>query len=90
MSTSISPLQLKAWMIGNASYHVPGGQAYRDLSIELYRQDLSERISALLAKLDEQNDFLDALLTDGRVGCDEPDRNPLTSPARLEQPSRAA
>lgn len=90
MSTSISSLQLKAWMIGNASYHVPGGQAYRDLSIELYRQDLSERISALFAKLDAQNDFLDALLTEGRVGCDAPDWIPLTPPATLGPPSRAA
>jgi len=77
-------------MIGNASYHVPGGQTYRDLCIELYRQDLSERLFALLARLDAQNDFLDALLTEGRVGCDEPDRNSLTSPARLEPPLRAA
>jgi hypothetical protein len=90
MSTSISPLQLKAWMVGNASYHVPGGQAYRNLCIELYRQDISERISALFAKLDVQNDFLDALLTEGRVGCDEPVRIPPTSPARSEQPLRAA
>jgi hypothetical protein len=77
-------------MIGNASYHVPGGQAYRDLCIELYRQDLSERRSALLAKLDAQNDFLDALLTEGRVGCDEPDRTSLISAATLGRPLRAA
>jgi hypothetical protein len=77
-------------MIGNASYHVPGGQAYRDLCIELYRQDLSEWISALLAKLDAQNDFLDAVIGGENVSRHILDRVPPTSPLAARQHAKAA
>lgn len=63
MSNSVSPLQVKAWALANAGDHVPGRQAYRDTSVALYRRDLCERNSELLARLDAQNDFLDAVRT---------------------------
>lgn len=61
-----SPLQGEAWVAWNASYHEPLGEAYRVLASALYQQDLHERITAQLDRLDEQNARLDALLSEAQ------------------------
>jgi hypothetical protein len=65
------------------------GEAYRDVCIELYRQDLSERISALLERLDAQNDFLDAGIGEENVSRHILDRVPPTSPLAARQHAKA-
>lgn len=60
---SISRLQGEAWAAWNESYHVPViGEAYRIVSQALYQQDVHERIESLLARSEEQNRLLDAML----------------------------
>jgi hypothetical protein len=61
-STHISALQAEAWEICNQGYSVPDGDSYRALGVELYQQDLRERIRALFARLDQQNAEMDAAL----------------------------
>ena len=60
--TQISRLQSDAWAAWNASYHDPLPDAYRTVSLALYRQAMGERIQALFARLDEQNTRLDVLV----------------------------
>lgn len=60
-ATYISRLQSDAWAAWNASYHDRPPDAYRAVSLALYRQAMGERIQALFARLDEQNTQLDAL-----------------------------
>jgi hypothetical protein len=62
IATRISHLQSDAWAAWNASYHDPLPDAYRTVSLALYRQAMGERIQALFARLDEQNSELDVLL----------------------------
>lgn len=61
-ATHISRLQSDAWAAWNASYHDPLPDAYRAVSLALYRQAVGERIQALFARLDEQNTRLDAVV----------------------------
>ncbi len=65
-SDRVSALQGDAWAAWNASYHEPNSEIYRALGTALYLQDWRERIHAQLAKLDEQNAKLDALLAAAR------------------------
>lgn len=58
----ISDLQGEAWEAWNASYHEDDGGSYRALGEALYRQAVHERISGDLARLDEQNAWLDRIL----------------------------
>jgi len=60
---AVSALQGDAWAAWNASYNAPVRDAYRAVGHALYRQDAHERITALFARLDEQNRQLDMLLT---------------------------
>jgi hypothetical protein len=64
--TDVSSLQGDAWAAWNASYHEGNPEAYQALARALYRQDVHERIAAQLARLDEQNALLDALLEEHR------------------------
>lgn len=64
---SISPLQGEAWALANESYHVPDGEPYLAAGRTLYQQDLHDRLTGLLARLDEQNERLDALLAEQRA-----------------------
>ena len=57
----ISTLQGDAWAAWNASYHAEAPDAYRAVGRALYQQDVENRITTLLARLDEQNRPLDAL-----------------------------
>lgn len=57
----ISALQGEAWEAWNASYHEENRHAYQALGAALYRQAVHERITVQLARLDEQNAFLDRL-----------------------------
>jgi hypothetical protein len=59
---AVSALQGDAWAAWNASYHAPVRDAYRAVGHALYQQDVHERITALFARLDEQNKQLDLLL----------------------------
>jgi hypothetical protein len=59
---TVSPLQAQAWKAANTAYHVPDGEPYRAAGIDLYQQATHERIQELLARLDAQNAYLDALL----------------------------
>ncbi|GAC1473463.1 MAG: hypothetical protein PVSMB7_27480 [Chloroflexota bacterium] len=70
-STTLSPLQIEAWEVWNASFHVDVPDAYRGLAEELYHQDVLGRIAALYARLDEQNAQLDAIVSRGTnpAGC---------------------
>jgi len=61
-SAHISDLQAEAWAMCNQGYGVPDGATYRALGVELYQQDLRERIRALYARLDQQNAEMDAVL----------------------------
>jgi hypothetical protein len=61
--TSVSQLQVDAWAAWNASYHEPSADAYRALGNALYHQTWRECITVQLARLDEQNARLDALLS---------------------------
>jgi hypothetical protein len=65
-SGSVSFLQARAWTIANTSYRASGGAAYRAYARELYDEDLHERITALFAKLDQQNAQVDAALMAGK------------------------
>jgi hypothetical protein len=58
---SVTDLQAYAWAVANASYQVLEGEAYRAYARELYDEDLHERILALFARLDAQNDLLDGI-----------------------------
>lgn len=58
----ISALQGEAWAAWNASYHEQDRGSYRALGAELYRQAVHERITVNLARLDEQNEWLDRML----------------------------
>jgi len=58
----ISVLHGNAWAAWNASYHEPGGDAYRALAHALYQQAWHERIVTRYAELDAQNALLDTLL----------------------------
>jgi hypothetical protein len=58
----ISQLQRMAWSMANWGYHVPDGRAYRAEAIELYREDMEERIALLFAELDAQNRLIDTVL----------------------------
>lgn len=60
---TLSATQGDAWAAWNASYHEANGDVFRALGTALYMQDWRERIAAQLAKLDEQNALLDALLS---------------------------
>jgi hypothetical protein len=61
----VTPLDEEAWIIANAGYAVPDGEVYRAYARELYEEALEERIRALLARLDEQNERLAAALEEG-------------------------
>jgi hypothetical protein len=62
-TVDISPLQGEAWEAWNASYHAEiNREAHRALGRALYELDVHERITSLLAQLDEQNALLDSLL----------------------------
>lgn len=63
----ISSLQVRAWTIANMSYEVPGGESYRADALDLYRQDMHERITCLFECLDAQNGAIDAQLRAQRV-----------------------
>ncbi len=58
----ITALQGEAWEAWNASYHEEDQGSYRALGEALYRQAVHERISLDLARLDEQNAWLDRML----------------------------
>jgi hypothetical protein len=60
---AITPLQGDAWAAWNASYFALARDAYRSLGRALYRQDIHERITALFARSDEQNRYLDTILS---------------------------
>lgn len=62
-ANATSLLQSEAWAAWNDSYHEPNGEAFRALGRVLYVQDMHERIKAQLARLDEQNALLDAILS---------------------------
>lgn len=59
---AVTVLQGEAWEAWNASYTAPEREAYQIVSMELYRQDMHERIGDLLRRSDEQNRRLDILL----------------------------
>jgi squalene cyclase len=59
---AVTALQGEAWAAWNASYTAPEREAYRTVSMALYRQDVHERIERLLERSDEQNHRLDTLL----------------------------
>lgn len=58
----LSDLQLLAWAMANWGYQVPDGSAYRAEAMDLYREDLHERIAVLFAGLDAQNAEIEAAL----------------------------
>lgn len=58
---TVTELQGEAWAAWNASYTAPEREAYRTVSMALYRQDVSERIAHLFSRSDEQNRTLDRL-----------------------------
>lgn len=60
----ITRLQGDAWAAWNASYHAPEQDAYRVVSMALYRQDVHERVQALFARSDAQNALLDRVLAE--------------------------
>lgn len=60
---SISALQGEAWEAWNASYYAEDRETYRSVSLDLYRQDVHERINDLFGRLDQQNALLDDLLS---------------------------
>lgn len=62
-SYAVSSLQGDAWAAWNASYHAEDRDAYRAVSLALYGQDVHERIERLFARSDEQNRYLDMILT---------------------------
>jgi hypothetical protein len=49
--------------VANASYGEEDGPAFRAYALELYEEDLHERIALLFHQLDEQNALLDAAAT---------------------------
>jgi hypothetical protein len=59
---TISILQGDAWAAWNASYYAEDREAYRSVSLDLYQQDLHQRVSALFKRGDEQNALIDANL----------------------------
>lgn len=59
---TISALQGDAWAAWNASYYAEDRQVYRSVSLELYQQDLRERVTALFKRSDEQNALIEANL----------------------------
>jgi hypothetical protein len=61
----ISALQSEAWALCNASYHEQNSEAYRAVARALYEQDVHERIQAMLARGDFQNDWLEMALRSG-------------------------
>ena len=61
-ASSLTPLQIEAWSVANASYSLSDGAAYRHYARELYERDLHDRIIELFADLDEQNATVDAIL----------------------------
>lgn len=62
-SDPVTRLQGDAWAAWNASYHAEDRDAYRTVSRTLYVQDVHERIERLFARSDEQNRYLDMILT---------------------------
>ena len=58
----ITELQAAAWSMANMSYHAPDALLYRSGALELYREDLHDRIAQLFAVLDAQNAAIDAAL----------------------------
>lgn len=60
--TRVSARQIMAWTVANLGYQVPDGGPYRAHAVELYQQDVHERIMVLFAGLDAQNATLDAAL----------------------------
>lgn len=66
LQTQISATQGEAWVAWNASYHEEDSDSYRALGEALYRQAVHERISLDLARLDEQNAWLDRMLATQR------------------------
>jgi hypothetical protein len=73
--TVVSRLQAQAWAVANASYKVPNGEAYRAYAQELYELDVYERIDRVLARLDQQNALLDAVLVRARSQGDGADHD---------------
>lgn len=61
----MSDLQLIAWAMANWGYQVPDGSAYRAEAMDLYREDLHERVTLLFADLDAQNAEIDSVLGAG-------------------------
>jgi hypothetical protein len=59
---TVLPLQAQAWKAANTAYHVPDGEAYRAAGINLYQEAMHERVQELLARLDAQNAYLDAVM----------------------------
>lgn len=62
LQVQISALQGEAWEAWNASYHEDDRGSYQALGEALYRQAVHERITVDLARLDEQNAWLDRML----------------------------
>lgn len=79
---TITPLQAQAWKAANTAYHVPDGEPYRAAGIDLYQQATHERIQELLARLDAQNAYLDALRDAGARREVETTENPTSSVSR--------
>lgn len=61
-AAAVSDLQLLAWAMANWGYSVPDGGIYRAEAMDLYREDLHQRIVALFADLDAQNTEIDTEL----------------------------
>jgi hypothetical protein len=59
----VSARQIMAWTVANLGYQVPDGGPYRAHAIDLYQQDMHERIMVLFAGLDAQNAAIDAALS---------------------------
>lgn len=60
-TVAVSALQGEAWAAWNASYTDPQREAYRIVSLALYRQDVHERIERLFSRSDEQNSRMEKL-----------------------------
>lgn len=58
----ISELQSNAWAAWNASYAAEEKDLYHEVSRDLYRQAVHEKVTTLFARSDEQNALLDTLL----------------------------
>ena len=62
---TVSRLQGDAWAAWNASYGAEECEPFRQVSRDLYNQDVHERIAEMFARSDAQNARLDALLASG-------------------------